>query len=188
MLPDPDKRNAYSHFFEAVRSRIIDDIVAVSMNSSNSRQVKRFKNGFLMSQPAPTSDLEYKVVTRYLPILFLEIYLIIIKAFDFLSTTSPFFLLINRHAFPPRNPPYVVANIISGHIFTSPPWHSHHTTSLWHSCFLSFLLCRPYYSPYQAVSLVPARNGCRRMGKSEQYCQHGLPSLTSEPHFYYLLD
>jgi len=70
MLPTTDKRNVYSHFFEAVRSRIIDDIVTASMKAPNSRQVKRFKNGFLMSQPSSASDWEYKVITRYLSIFF----------------------------------------------------------------------------------------------------------------------
>ena len=152
LLPNDDKRNACSHFLEAVRSRIIDDIVAVSTKSLKSRQVKRFKNGFLMSQPSSTSDLEYKVISRYLSILSSkDTFLIIaIKAFNFLSNSSPLFILVIGGAFASGYSSYITADTISGHIsvFTSSSRYSHHITSLWHSCFFSFLLHRSYYWPY----------------------------------------
>jgi hypothetical protein len=152
LLPNDDKRNACSHFLEAVRSRIIDDIVAASTKSLKSRQVKRFKNGFLMSQPSSASDLEYKVITRYLSILPSKRTFLIftIKAFNFLSTPSSLFILVNGSAFASGNPSYTAADTISGHIsvFTSSTRHSHHITSLWHSCFFSGLLHRSYYWPY----------------------------------------
>ena len=151
LLPNDDKRNACSHFLEAVRSRIIDDIVAASTKSLKSRQVKRFKNGFLMSQPSSASDWEYKVITRYLFILFSKCtFLIIIKAFNFLSTPSSFFILVNGGTFTSGNSSYTAAYTISGHIpvFTSSFRHSHHITSLWHSCFFPCLLYRSYYWPY----------------------------------------
>ena len=163
LLPNDDKRNACSHFLEAVRSRIIDDIVAVSTKSLKSRQVKRFKNGFLMSQPSSTSDLEYKVISRYLSILSSKYAFLIIvtKAFNFLSTPGPLLILVNWGAFSSGNSSYITAYTISGHIsdFTSSSGYSHHIASLWHSCFFSFLLHRSYYWHYWTISLIPTRNG-----------------------------
>ena len=131
---------------------MIDDIVAASTKSLKSRQVKRFKNGFFMSQPFSTSDLEYKVISRYLPILSPKctFLIIIIKAFDFLSAPSPLFIPVNGGAFASGNSSYISSDTISGHIsvFTSSSRHSHHITSLWHSCFFSCMLHRSYYWPY----------------------------------------
>ncbi|KJA21672.1 hypothetical protein HYPSUDRAFT_87898 [Hypholoma sublateritium FD-334 SS-4] len=70
LLPNPDKRSALSYFYDAVRSRVIDDIVT-SAACAVKRQVKRFRNGFLMSQIAPSSDWQYKAITR--PLVFCQL-------------------------------------------------------------------------------------------------------------------
>ena len=66
LLPESDKRVVISHFYEAVRSRMIDDVVKASTSKATSvrREVKRFKGGFLMSQFSSSSDWEYKAITR----------------------------------------------------------------------------------------------------------------------------
>jgi hypothetical protein len=152
LLPNDDSRNACSHFLEAVRSRIIDDIVAASTKSLKSRQVKRFKNGFFMSQPSSTSDLEFKVISRYLSILSSKctLLIIIMQASNFLSTPSPFFILVNGGAFASGNSSYIIADTISRliSVFTASSRHSHHITSVWHSRFFSCLLHRSHYWPY----------------------------------------
>ncbi|CAA7260150.1 unnamed protein product [Cyclocybe aegerita] len=75
LLPNPDVRNVTAHFYQAVRLRIIDDIVRASSKpqaSSIRRLVRRFKDGFLMSQiSSSSSDWEYGAITR--PLIFCQL-------------------------------------------------------------------------------------------------------------------
>lgn len=66
-FPDHDKRILIAHFYDAVRSRLIDDLVNVASQKPSpiQRDVKRFKNGFLMSQISAHSGWEPKAITRF---------------------------------------------------------------------------------------------------------------------------
>ncbi|KAF8966396.1 mediator complex subunit 13 C-terminal-domain-containing protein [Flammula alnicola] len=97
LLPNIDKRIVFSHFLDAVRSRIIDDIVAASTQSQAPairRQVKRFKNGFLMSQMSPSSDWEYKAITR--PLIYCQLQL----HFSYTSAGVPSHLIVHPMLLP----------------------------------------------------------------------------------------
>lgn len=67
-LPRKPLRRVYSHFLEAVRNRLIDDIVQASLKKPNTRQVKRYKGGFLLGPPPSLSEWgtgwEHHVQTR----------------------------------------------------------------------------------------------------------------------------
>lgn len=77
LLPRKPLRKAYSHFLDAVRARLIDDVVLASIRGKNNinekkRQVKRLKDGFLLGPPpTATSDWdwgagwEHKVLARF---------------------------------------------------------------------------------------------------------------------------
>lgn len=63
----------YSHFLEAVRIRLLDDVATASAKKPNGlrQQTKRLKGGFVLS-PLPTtsewgSSWEYRTLARYLP-------------------------------------------------------------------------------------------------------------------------
>ncbi|KAF8164920.1 mediator complex subunit 13 C-terminal-domain-containing protein [Crassisporium funariophilum] len=74
LLPNSDERDVYSHFYEAVRVRTIDDIVTASSKphgSATRRHAKRFKNGFVMSHALSAADWEYKAITR--PLIFCQL-------------------------------------------------------------------------------------------------------------------
>jgi mediator of RNA polymerase II transcription subunit 13 len=72
LLPEPKIRHAYSHFLDAVRTRLISDIVETSLNKPRTghlrQQVKRFKNGFVLTQNPVMSDWdtgwEHKAISR----------------------------------------------------------------------------------------------------------------------------
>ncbi|TFK43128.1 mediator complex subunit 13 C-terminal-domain-containing protein [Crucibulum laeve] len=80
-FPDPAKRVIFSHFLEAVRARLIDDIVQTSVKKPHlctpQRRIQRFKDGFLISQVPASSDWgsawEYKATSRPLIFCHLEI-------------------------------------------------------------------------------------------------------------------
>jgi mediator of RNA polymerase II transcription subunit 13, fungi type len=59
LLPRKPLRRIYSKFVDAVRIRLLDDIVQVSLTMSSStasRQAKRLKGGFLLSTPSSTNE------------------------------------------------------------------------------------------------------------------------------------
>ncbi|KAF8171817.1 hypothetical protein BJ912DRAFT_994983, partial [Pholiota molesta] len=96
LLPSHHDQTVLSYFYDAVRARIIDDIVIASTQpsvSSVKRHVKRFKNGFLMSQITPSSDWEYKAITGISP-LFMRIH------FSYTSEGTPSHLLVHPMLLP----------------------------------------------------------------------------------------
>ncbi|PPR01786.1 hypothetical protein CVT24_001701 [Panaeolus cyanescens] len=72
LLPDPDQQVIYSYFFEAVRSKLINDLISCSQLSSNTH-IRRFKHGFLISRDSSTSDWHYKPTPRPLTFCHLQI-------------------------------------------------------------------------------------------------------------------
>lgn len=71
LLPRKPLRDIYSNFIEAVRIRIIDDIVSVSVSKSSNianRQAKRLKGGFLLGTPSLKNEWsaiwEHRVMAR----------------------------------------------------------------------------------------------------------------------------
>ncbi|KII96070.1 hypothetical protein PLICRDRAFT_97961 [Plicaturopsis crispa FD-325 SS-3] len=78
-LPRKPLRRVYSHFLEAVRNRLVDDIVQASLKKPNTRQVKRYKGGFLLGPPPSLSEWgtgwEHHVQTRPLIHCHLELHL-----------------------------------------------------------------------------------------------------------------
>ncbi|KAF8075930.1 mediator complex subunit 13 C-terminal-domain-containing protein [Lyophyllum atratum] len=78
LLPRKPLRVIYSHFLEAIRIRLLDDIArASSQNQPNktSRSVKRLKGGFLLGPPPSTSEWgsswEYRALSR--PLLYCQL-------------------------------------------------------------------------------------------------------------------
>ncbi|KAF9534436.1 mediator complex subunit 13 C-terminal-domain-containing protein [Crepidotus variabilis] len=68
LLPPLEIRQPLGHFYESLTSRIIQDIVNASSRkfSLAQRHVKRFRNGFVMSQVPSLSNWEYSTTTRSL--------------------------------------------------------------------------------------------------------------------------
>ena len=59
LLPRKPLRTIYSNFVEAIRIRLLDDIISVSVTKSSNianRQAKRLKGGFLLSTPRSKNE------------------------------------------------------------------------------------------------------------------------------------
>ncbi|KAJ7072913.1 mediator complex subunit 13 C-terminal-domain-containing protein [Mycena amicta] len=82
-LPRPHLRLVYSHFLEAVRTRLIDDLSDASntKQSQRKRLVKRFKGGFVLGPPPSSTEWskgwETHASTRPLVYCQLQIHLVI---------------------------------------------------------------------------------------------------------------
>ncbi|KAG5352297.1 hypothetical protein C0989_002899 [Termitomyces sp. Mn162] len=75
LLPRKPLRETYSHFLEAIRIRLIDDIAQAASHSRPLRPVTRLKGGFLLGMPSPNnewcSSWKYRVQSR--PLLFCQL-------------------------------------------------------------------------------------------------------------------
>ena len=60
------------HFYDALRSRLIHDMVTVSVQrpSLTQRQIKRLRDGLLLSQVSSSSSWDYNFFTRSVSLLF----------------------------------------------------------------------------------------------------------------------
>lgn len=138
LLPNPDKRSALSYFYDAVRSRVIDDIVT-SAACSVKHQVKRFRNGFLMSQTAPSSDWQYKAITRYFVPSNAHTSTHMNKAFSILSIADSLFIYVRRCSITTPNTPYTHPYTFSRYspLTSTTVGNANHPASLRHPRLLS---------------------------------------------------
>ncbi|KAF5371974.1 hypothetical protein D9615_008048 [Tricholomella constricta] len=71
----PAPREIYSHFLEAVRIRLLDDVAHAASQAQPPRPVRRLKGGFLLGSPPSTSEWgsswEYRALSR--PLLYCQL-------------------------------------------------------------------------------------------------------------------
>lgn len=77
LLPRIPLRLVYSHFLEAARSRIIDEICESCKREPNSRPIQRLKGGFLIHPLSANSewgaDWSHHALTRFVDLFLLSV-------------------------------------------------------------------------------------------------------------------